>query len=164
MNAVSGTNALALSDQTSSYALRGGALPSRTKTYILGEASDDLAETQPVSPGKQRLKSLMEEPRQALHRAAQPAKRKSVRADVRAIDGESVQCQIIGMGGQDVTIVLPLAMFPQYQAAPPQIGASFELKMIEEGGYRRPQLTKLPPAPEALADRKARIANIISRF
>lgn len=158
------TNALALSDQTSSYALRGGALPKTTKTNNLGDSSEDFAKTQPVSPGKQSLKSLVEKPRHAFHHAIQPTKRKSVRADVRAIDGESVQCQIVGMGGQDVKIVLPLAMFPHYEAAPPQIGSSFDLKMIEEGGYRRPQLTRLPPAREAHAERKARIADIISRF
>ncbi|WP_426801969.1 hypothetical protein [Xanthomonas campestris] len=100
--------------------------------------------------------------RRSISRAGMPTaeKQKIVRVDVQEIGTAVAECQIIQLGGQDVSVELPLELFP----APPRIGQSFDLQMIVENGIRRPQLTARPPNMEALRAQKDVLWDLVEKL
>lgn len=89
-------------------------------------------------------------------------RQKSVRVDVQEVANEMAHCQILGLGGQDVAVVLPVLLFPDN--SPPTFGQSYDLQMITDNGIRRPLLTARAGDPNALRGKKQAIQQLMDRL
>lgn len=103
--------------------------------------------------------------KQAIQRMIGAPRRDFVRVDVRDLVGAAVVCQIPDLGGNDVVIELPFGLFPPSpQGREPFIGASYELKMEESEGFRRPVLTWFEGAAGEARDLKEKISAKVEAF
>lgn len=148
------------------YSLRSHSfLYQRATTARIDEALSESGTDAKGLDAGESLGRLSATPKQLIDRAIGPERRESVRVDVRSVEGPQVRCQILSMGGQDVSVLLPRGIFPTEDMGEeqdsPRVGASYNLRMVSEGGIRRPQLTMVPADRGALSEQKARIRALI---
>lgn len=91
-----------------------------------------------------------------------PAVRDVVRVDVHEVDEDVARCYIADFGGQDVTVALPLALFPEEQS--PAFGQSYDLCVVVENGVRRAVLTLRAPNVDALREKKQVLRELVQRL
>ncbi|QGL82012.1 hypothetical protein [Stenotrophomonas maltophilia] len=145
-----------------SYVLRSKKIGSVRTAVVNTESIEGSAPPSAVERGD-RVYAQPETARQKIKRAIGPALRQKVRVDVRGLEDGMIRCQVVAMGGQDVSIVLPAELFPDDDNhRRPYIGASYSLAVVDDGGVRRPKLEWLPgdgAEHRAIKDRIHALAN-----
>lgn len=145
-----------------SYVLRSKKLGSLRTSVVDNEVIEGSAPPSTVERGD-RVYAQPETVRQRIKRAVGPALRQDVRVDVRGLEGEMVRCQVVAMGGQDVSILLPAELFPDDDHnRRPYIGASYSLAVVDDNGVRKPKIEWVPGdrgAHRAIKERIAALAN-----
>lgn len=101
-------------------------------------------------------------PRQKVAEMIGAEPQKIVRVDIREVEQDIAKGEILGFGGQDVSVSLPLALFPEDQA--PRVGRSYDLEMVVDGGIKRPKLTLRPGNAAAYRQQKDELWNLARRF
>lgn len=146
------------------YALRSRNLGSSRTFALKPEAFEGSSLPGDAEIGSQ-IYAAPETARQKVRSALGPNLRQEVRVDVRGLESEMVRCQVVSLGGQDVTILLPLELFPRDPAGrPPYIGASYYLSVIEDDGVRKPRLKWYEGGRDEHRAIKDRIAALVEAF
>ncbi|TPD97872.1 hypothetical protein FJP65_07105 [Stenotrophomonas maltophilia] len=137
-------------------------------TFTRRESSDSLTHATVVDGEAEVYRPSAAPPetaKQAIQRMIGAPRRDSVRVDVRDLAGAAVVCQIADLGGNDVVIELPFGLFPPSpQGREPFIGASYQLKMEDCEGFRRPVLTWFEGGACEARDLKERISAKVEAF
>lgn len=147
-----------------SYLLRSKKIGSLRTDVVNRESIEGSALPSAIERGD-RVYAQPETARQKIKRAIGPALRQEVRVDVRGLEDGMIRCQVVAMGGQDVSIVLPAELFPDDDHnRRPYIGASYSLAVVDDDGVRRPKLEWLPGDRNAHRAIKERISALANAF